>query len=290
MNSMTAFGRGEATNGDLTVVVELRSVNHRFRDINIRAPKEYGALEPRINAFLRDRFERGRIDCTVRRTAREGLFGVTPDLHLAEASYRAMREIAKRLQRPEEEVSLAHVFAQPGVLTIEEYDLDVTHEWEVLEPALGGAIQHLLEMRAREGAALKRELQQMLGEFTRYRGQLEALAEGVHARLRARLEERLGFLLAEWVDANRLAQEAAILADKADISEELARLASHVDQFRDLFISKKPSGRKMEFLLQEMGREVNTIGSKAVEEDASRNVVEMKALLEKMREQSANVE
>jgi len=290
MNSMTAYGRGEATNGELTVVVELRSVNHRFRDINIRGPKEYGSLEPRVITYLKDRFERGRLDCTIRRVAREGQYDVTPDLRLAEACWRGMKEIARRLQRPEEDVTLAHVFAQPGVLAVQEYDLDATHEWEVVEPALEGAISHLIDMRAREGQALKRELQQMLGEIVRHRGMLDEMSEGIAERLRNRLNERLSQLLADRVDPIRLAQEAAILADKADISEELARLASHADQFRDLLIDKRPTGRKMEFLLQEMGREVNTIGSKAMEEAATRIVVEMKANLEKMREQSANVE
>jgi uncharacterized protein (TIGR00255 family) len=290
MNSMTAFGRGEATNGVVTVVVELRSVNHRFRDLNARIPREYNALEPRVVTLLRDRFERGRIDCTVRRVGPEGPNTVRPDLELAEATWQAMRAVARRLQVDEGKVTLDHVFAQPGVLTVAEADHDVSHEWELLEPALVGAADHLATMRSREGRALKRDLQQHLGELMRHLETMAELSDGIAASLHKRFEERLQALLQDRVDAARLAQEAAILADKADVNEELARLASHCDQFRDQLAATEPVGRKMEFLIQEMHREVNTVGSKAIGEHASRTVVQMKSALEKLREQAANVE
>ncbi len=290
MNSMTAFGRGEATNGLVTVVVELRSVNHRFRDINLRIPREYNALEPRINALLRDHFERGRIDCTLRRVGQEGPNTVTPDLKLAEAYFRSMRAVANHLQAADTEVTLAMVLAQPGVLNLTEEDLDVTHEWELLEPALLAAADHLATMRGREGRALRRDLQQHMGELIRYVGTMRELSAGVIERLHKRLEARLQALLETRVDPARVAQEAAVLADKADVSEELTRLESHCDQFRDLLASQEPVGRKMEFLIQEMHREVNTVGSKAIGEQPSRAVVQMKSALEKLREQAANVE
>jgi uncharacterized protein (TIGR00255 family) len=290
MNSMTAFGRGEATNGVVTVVVELRSVNHRFRDLNTRLPREYNALEPRVVNLLRERFERGRIDCTIRRVGPDGPNTVRPDLRLAEATWTAMREVARHLQVDEAQITLHHVLSQPGVLTVTEADQDVSHEWELLEPALQGATEHLATMRGREGRALKRDLQQHLGELIRLLQEMDELSGGVTKALHKRLEERLQGLLQDRVDPARLAQEAAILADKADISEELARLTSHCDQFRDLLVSTEPVGRKMEFLIQEMHREVNTVGSKAIGERASRTVVRMKSALEKLREQAANVE
>jgi uncharacterized protein (TIGR00255 family) len=290
MNSMTAFGRGEATNGVVTVVVELRSVNHRFRDLNTRIPREYNALEPRVVNLLRERFERGRIDCTIRRVGPEGPNTVRPDLELAEATWNAMREVARRLQVDESAVTLQHVFAQPGVLNVTEADRDVSHEWELLEPALMGAAEHLATMRAREGRALKRDLQQHLGELMRHLETMGELSSGITAHLHKRLNERLQSLLQDKVDSARLTQEAAILADKADVNEELSRLSSHGDQFRDLLAQSEPVGRKMEFLIQEMHREVNTVGSKAIGEHASRTVVLMKSALEKLREQAANVE
>lgn len=290
MNSMTAFGRGEATNGTVTVVVELKSVNSRFRDLNLRVPREYQAVEPRITAVLREAFDRGRIDCTVRAVGHEGPNTVTPDLRLAEACFRAMRDVARHLQVDEGQVRLDLVLAQPGVLVFSEEDLDVGRAWELLEPALVAAVAHLAEMRAREGQALKRDLQQHLGELARLLDSLAELSAGVVARLQRRLEDRLQVLVKDLVDPARLAQEAAILADKADISEEIARLGSHLDQFRLLLAAREAVGRRMEFLLQEMHREVNTIGSKAVGEEPSRIVVEMKAVLERLREQAANVE
>jgi uncharacterized protein (TIGR00255 family) len=290
MNSMTAFGRGEATNGVVTVVVELRSVNHRFRDLNTRIPREYNALEPRVVTQLRERFERGRIDCTVRRVGPEGPNTVRPDLRLAEATWQAMRDVARHLQADESQITLHHVLSQPGVLTVTEAEHDVSHEWELLEPALVGAAEHLATMRAREGRALKRDLQQHLGELMRHLETMDTLTEGIAASLHKRLDERLQALLQDRVDSNRLTQEAAILADKADVNEELSRLASHCEQFRDLLAAQEPVGRKMEFLIQEMHREVNTVGSKAIGEHASRTVVLMKSSLEKLREQAANVE
>jgi uncharacterized protein (TIGR00255 family) len=290
MNSMTAFGRGEATNGVVTVVVELRSVNHRFRDLNTRIPREYNPLEPRVVNLLRERFERGRIDCTIRRVGPGGPNTVRPDIELAEATWLAMREVARRLQIDESQVTLQHVFSQPGVLTVTEADRDVSHEWELLEPALLGAAEHLATMRSREGRALKSDLQQHLGELMRHMETMGQLTDGITRSLHKRLEERLRALLQDKVDDARLTQEAAILADKADVSEELARLGSHCDQFRDLLGAQESVGRKMEFLIQEMHREVNTVGSKAIGEHASRTVVLMKSALEKLREQAANVE
>ena len=290
MHSMTAFGRGEATNGETTVVVELRSVNHRFRDVHIRAPREYSSLEPRVVSLLRERVDRGRLDCTIRRRSREGPMMVVPDLRLAESCFVAMRDIAHRLQRPEEEVTLALVLAQPGVLSASEEVLDATHEWEVLEPALEGALNHMLDMRRSEGQALREDLGSYLGDLSAALDTLRELSGKVAGRLYQRLRERLEAMLADSIDPHRLAQEAAILAEKADISEELSRLASHVQQCRELFDVQGPVGRKMEFLVQEMGRELNTVGAKAAIPEAGRLVVDMKSIVEKIREQAANIE
>ena len=290
MNSMTGYGRGEATTTDLSVVIELKSVNHRFRDINLRAPREYGAIEPRIAAVLKRHFRRGRIDCFVRRVSVGGPQTVTPDLALAEATYSAMRAVAQRLGRPETDVRMEDVFAHPGVLVFGEVDVDVTAEWMVVESAVLGAVDHLCSMRAEEGAALRSDLTAHLERFVALRGEVALLAESVQAALLQRLNRRLVRLLAETIEPERLAQEAALLAEKADIAEELARLSSHIDQFREALSIGEPVGRRLEFLVQEMNREVNTLGAKATEQEVSRHVVEMKTVLERMREQAANVE
>lgn len=291
MRSMTGFGRGEASNGHTTVVVELKSVNNRFRDVQLRVPREYNVLESRILGVVRDRVARGRVDAFVRRTSLEGATQVAVDLALVDQYRRALGEVAKRLQRdPDKLDPLPIILAQPGVLVAQEADPDVAGEWALCETALDAALVDLDAMRVAEGAALGQDLGSNLDELQRLRLDVIDLATGLAERLRDRLAERLQKLLGDRVDAHRLVQEAAVLADKADIAEELARLGSHVDQFRDALGANEPVGRRLDFLLQEMNREVNTLGSKSAEAPISTKVVEMKTVLERLREQAANVE
>lgn len=290
MNSMTGYGRGEASNGDVTVVVEMKSVNNRFRDLNLRVPREYLVLEPRITSVVRDRIQRGRLDLFVRRSAIESGQTVVADAILAERYLRAMQDVAKRLQRPDEPLPLALILQQPGVLSPAEPEGDALSEWNLVETAIEAALVDLLEMRAREGAALRRDLRHHLDEIEAHWAAVQQSSTGIGDRLRQRLEERLGRLLGDKIDPIRLAQEAAILADKADVAEELARILSHCRQFSEALIADEPVGRKLEFLVQELNREINTIGSKAAELPISARVVEMKSVLERIKEQSANVE
>lgn len=290
MRSMTGFGRGEATNGGVTVVVELKSVNHRYRDVQLRLPREYSVFEPRAQAALREVVARGRVEGSVRRTSAEGASRVVADLALVEQYRRAIGDVARRLQRDAAEVPLGTLLALPGVLVATEADPDVLGEWDLLEVAILSAAAELTRMRDAEGAALAADIQANLDAFDALRAEVAAQADGVAERVRVRLEERLRRLIADRVDPARLAQEAALLADKADISEELARLGSHAAQFREALVSAEPVGRKLDFLLQEMNRETNTIGSKAAEHAVSARVVEMKTTLERLREQVQNVE
>lgn len=289
MKSMTGFGRAEASNGNLTLVVEMKSVNNRFRDVQLRVPREYNVLEPRAQNLLRESIHRGRLDVTVRRSSSEGASRIVPDLALVEQYRKAALEIAHRLQ-VDAPLSLEFVLAQPGVLTTSDAEPDVLAEWDLLETALLGAAEDLDRMRTAEGEALRVDLARHLADALRLRSEIAFHADGVAERLRARLEERLLRLLADRLDPARLAQEAAILADKADIAEELARFESHVDQFADAISMPDPVGRRLDFLLQEMNREVNTIGSKAAEHAVSARVVELKTVLERLREQAQNVE
>lgn len=292
MISMTGFGRGEASNSDVSVVVEMKSVNNRFRDIQLRVPREYMLLEQRIHDVLRQYIARGRVEVYVRRQAGESGQRVRPDLALAERYLRAMVEIAKHLQRDATEIPLSRVLDQPGVLSLEDADTDALAEWDVVGTALEAAVGQLVAMRQSEGMALESDLRRHLADLRRLRDEVEAAADGVAERLKARLDARLSRLLGDRsVDPVRLAQEAAILADKADIREELARISSHCDQFEEtLACTGEPIGRKLDFLLQELNREVNTIGSKTTEHPIAARVVELKSVLERMREQAANVE
>jgi len=289
---MTGYGRGEASSGGVTVLVELRSVNNRFRDLQVRCPREYMPLEPRITQALKGPFRRGRVDCFVRRSVTHGAQVVQVDPDLADQYIRALdqlRQVVPSLAA--EKASLSFVLTQPGVLTVTEAEVDVMREWDIVETALTAAIEDLLQMRKVEGGALAEDLRKHLTELRGLTAQVELACDGIHERLYARLDARIKRLLGDRVDAGRLAQEAAVLADKADVSEEIARLRSHCDQFREaLEQADEPVGRRLEFLLQELHREVNTIGSKAAEHPVSQRVVDMKSVLERMREQSANVE
>lgn len=290
---MTGYGRGEASINDVTVLVELRSVNNRFRDLQVRTPREYMPLEPRITQVLKEPFHRGRIDAFIRRSVTHGAQVVQVDPDLAGKYLQAVSTLQHNLPAlAANNLSLDFVLSQPGVLTVTEAEVDVRREWQVVETALRAAVEDLLTMREREGQALAQDLERHLTELRGLTAQVEAACDGINDRLYAKLETRLSRLLSDRIDPARIAQEAAVLADKADVSEEVARLRSHCDQFAEALASgaAEPVGRRLEFLIQELHREINTVGSKAAEHPISQRVVDMKSVLERMREQSANVE
>ncbi|MBA2320115.1 MAG: YicC family protein [Deltaproteobacteria bacterium] len=291
LNSMTGYGRGEASSSSVTIVVELKSVNNRFRDLQLRSPREYMPLEPRINNMLKDPFTRGRIDAYVRRSPLHAATRVATDVLLAREYVRACNDLAEAtVGFVQKEIPFTFVLAQPGVLTVTEAVVDVLVEWEVLEAALLAAVEDLLSMRRAEGEATARDLVVQLGELRQQVADVEASSEGINERLRQRLEARVRRMIGDRFDPLRIAQEVALLVDKADVTEEISRLRSHCDQFDEAIAASEPVGRRLDFLLQEMNREVNTIGSKAAEHPISQRVVDMKTTLERMREQAANVE
>lgn len=290
MRSMTGFGRGEATSGPVTVTVELKTVNNRFKDVQLRMPREYGVWEPRVLALLRDGIGRGRLDAVVRRTGGVGGVQVAVDLDVADQYRRAIEALAERFKRPAGELSLAQLAALPGVLAVVEGEPDVAAEWDLCATAVESALSDLGRMRVAEGEALERDLRANVARMSALRAEVAELAEGLGERILRRMQERIARLVADRADATRIVQEAAVLADKADIAEELARLGSHLDQLVEALGGDDAVGRKLDFLLQEMNREVNTIGSKAAEHPVSERVVEMKTVLERLREQAANVE
>lgn len=288
IHSMTGYGRGEASNGDVTVVVEAKSVNNRFRDLQLRCPREYAELETKVAALLRDAVQRGRVDVSIRRTSTSPSAKVVAHVGLAKEYARVIGELAAAVgQAP---VDFAYVLQQPGVLTVVEADVDAATEWALIDAAVRAATSALVEMRRQEGEALRGEIAGLLDEARGLIAEIEALAVGVPDRIRARLEARLQRLTVEGTDPARIAQEVALIADKGDVTEELFRLRSHCERFAASLDDPEPVGRRLDFLLQEMNREVNTIGSKAAEHPVSDRVVELKSTLERMREQSANVE
>jgi uncharacterized protein (TIGR00255 family) len=292
IRSMTGYGRAEAQTPFGRFTVEMRSVNHRFGEVLVRLPRDLGPLEDRVRAVVQARVQRGRVEVTILRedrAVRTRTVRADPDLALAYAQ--ALRELAGVLG-VQDGLTLPQVTAFPDVIRVEEAKEDLDALWPGLAPAVEAALGDLVGMREAEGRRLAEDLEARL---TR----LEELAAAVEARSRAavgehvaRLRERIAALLGEVpVDENRLAAEVAIFADRSDVSEEVTRLRSHAAQFKaDLHAGDGAIGRRLEFVLQEMGREVNTTGAKANDLEITRAVIAMKGELESMREQIQNVE
>jgi uncharacterized protein (TIGR00255 family) len=290
IRSMTGFGAGHGASGGEALDVEARSVNHKFCEVKVRLPRELAALELDAAKQVRERLARGGVDVSVRRAGTAG--GLVPkvDLELAAAYARAFEELRARLGiggAP----TLADVAAADGVLKLEERALDLDAARAALRAALGAALDGLVAMRAREGEALQRDLEARLASVEALVAQVAALVPRSVEHLRARLEERVAELTRGVpLDPARLAQEVALLADRTDVTEEVTRLGSHLAQARALLQGGEPAGRKLDFLVQEMHREVNTIGSKSQSTEIAALVVSAKAEVERLREQVQNVE
>jgi len=288
---MTGFGSGSATVGSESVSVELKSVNHKFLEVKVRTPRELAALEPVVQKVLKERLARGAVDVSVRRALKTATGAVpTVDLALAREYRRAFGEVARAIGLPDD-LTLRDLALQPGIIRLEEPQVVLGDAAPALEQALGLALEALLAMRRTEGAALERDLGARLGLVEGLVEELIALAPAAVDEYRARLQERLRELLqGAPVDPQRLAQEVALFAERTDVAEELTRLASHLVQFRALLSLSEPSGRRMDFLVQELHREVNTTGSKSQHAGISGRVLALKAELERIREQVQNVE
>jgi uncharacterized protein (TIGR00255 family) len=290
IRSMTGFGAGRAAHGGEEIDVEARSVNHKFCEVKVRLPRELGALELEISRSVKERLARGGVEVTVRRAPGGGALAPRVDLALAGEYARAFREIRDGLGLAGE-VSLQDVLGAEGVVTLEERAVDVEAARGAIAAALAGALDALGAMRAREGEALARDLDGRLTQIDALVERVEALAPQSIEHYRTRLHERVADVARGFTaDPARLAQEVALFADRMDVTEEITRLRSHVSQTRALVASDEPAGRKMEFLVQEMHREANTIGSKSQSADIANVVVALKAEIERMREQVQNVE
>jgi uncharacterized protein (TIGR00255 family) len=288
---MTGFGAGRSRIEAEDVSVELKAVNHKFSEVKARLPRELSALESVVVKAVKDRLARGAVEVFVKRqaTSASGLVP-TVDVALAQQYRQALRQVAVAIGAPDD-VSLREVALQPGVIRMEEPGVNLEHAERALGQALEQALAGLLEMRRKEGEALKADLEGRIGMVEASSREVAALAPRAVAEYRQRLEERIAELArGVTLDPQRMVQEVAYFAERTDIAEEMTRLASHLTQFRALIASPEPAGRKMDFLVQEMHREVNTTGSKSQHPEISTRVVAMKAELERIREQVQNVE
>jgi uncharacterized protein (TIGR00255 family) len=293
MKSMTGHGRGEATADGHKATVELSSVNRRQSEMSIHLPREIEPLEARIRNELNRQVSRGRltVKVTLHTTGREVSGRYRLNLALARAYVRELRQAAKDLGL-DGAVTLEMVARAPGVLQADDSWAEADRYWPLVEAALGKAVAGLVRMREREGAHLERDLRKRVRALRGAVVRIGREAPKVVVRYREALRERIAAagVEAPQVDDERLLREVVYFADRSDIAEELTRLESHFKQFEDCLKTGEPVGRTLDFLAQEMNREVNTIGSKANDSLISREVVQLKAELEKFREQAQNVE
>jgi uncharacterized protein (TIGR00255 family) len=293
MKSMTGHGRGERAGDGYKITVELGSVNRRQGEVAIHLPREMEALEAQIRNVINPLVARGRLTVRVTLESAGGLAArqMRLNMPLARAYVRELKRLAKELRLPGD-VTLETLARAPGVLQADGQCDDAEHYWPVLEAALGQALQALLRMRDREGAHLAADLRRRIRAMQQAVRRIEKRAPHVLVRYREGLRERIAGagLPTPGLDDERLLREIVYFTDRSDISEELSRLQSHFVQFDDCLKLTEPVGRTLDFLAQEMHREVNTIGSKANDSVISREVVLLKAETEKFREQAQNVE
>ena len=291
LKSMTGYGRAEGETILGRVFVETRSVNHRYCDINIKLPKRLGPFETRIKELIRSQVSRGRIDVSLKAdSGEEEKVQLNVDLHLAEQYYRALQALKEKLQL-KDEITLTLLAGAKDLITAKEEAGDIEPYWQEMIPILKRSFKEMDDMKRSEGETLGKDLQFRLEKIHQ---QLEEIKHLFPPRLEAfqkRLHEKIrSFLGGVEVDANRFQQEVAFLAERADITEEIVRMESHLAQFVLLLGGEEPVGRKMDFLLQEIHREVNTVSAKANDAEISQRVVEIKSELEKIREQAQNIE
>jgi len=292
MRSMTGYGRGDAAKDGFKFTVELNSINRKQSDISINLPKELVELEPRIRDEINAHLSRGRINVVVafHRSNAKAEEQVELDVALAKAYQRAILKLQKdmKLSGP---LTLDTILRAPGVLKLAEATTDAESVWPSIEAALRKAITGLVKMREKEGKFLADDLMQRLAILEAGLELIRKTAPEIITRYREQLRTRVKEAgLDVPLDDDRLVKEVVFFADRCDISEEITRLSSHLNQVGDCLKSHEPVGRTLDFLAQEMGREINTIGSKANAAEISKQVVQMKAELEKIREQIQNIE
>jgi uncharacterized protein (TIGR00255 family) len=293
MKSMTGYGRGDCSQDGFKITVELSSVNRKQAEITTTLPREMEMLDAQIREMIHARIARGRV--TARVSLHSSAGNVAARMHLnvplAKAYARELNRLAKQLKLPGT-VTLDHLVRAPGVFQTDEQIAGEENFWPAVEKALKRALDAMLKMREREGAHLEEDLARRISIMRKATAQIQSHAPKVAARYREQLIGRLknAGVSAPGEDDERLLKEIVYFADRSDISEELTRLQSHFQQFDDCTKSNDPVGRTLDFLAQEMNREVNTIGSKANDSLISRAVVTLKAELERFREQAQNVE
>lgn len=293
IKSMTGYGRAEAIINDKKVSIEIKSLNHRFLEIFVRLPGVFSPLEPEVKRKVTDRFARGRIEISIRRDAdqsanSEGRLELNMPLI---RNYYGMLSALKQEFQLKDEINLGLLLGIKDAVTVAETEIDLAQVWGSLQAVLEEAMDNLENMRAQEGGIIGKDLQDRLGLLDSFLIRIKDKSPQVVSEYQKRLSERVKDLMGNFpVDDARLAQEVAIMAERSDITEEIVRFQSHLIQMDSIMRSNEAIGRKIDFLLQEMNREANTIGSKSPDAEISQIVVDIKTELSRLREQIQNIE
>jgi uncharacterized protein (TIGR00255 family) len=292
INSMTGFGRAQSSEGKkYLITLELKSVNNRYLDINIRAPKFIISIEDKLRKIISQKINRGKVDVFINYKSYQG-DNIVPklDVKLAKKYYDCLKELENTLGITDD-ITVSKISKYPEVLTLEVQEENIEEIMLDLNPILNEAIDMLIAMRQREGEKLLEDITSKLIEIEKEVKSVEELAKLSPINYKKRLEDRIAELTGGMaIDEERVAQEVAIFADKVAVDEEFTRLYSHLNQIRKTLLLDEPIGRKLDFIIQEMNRETNTIGSKASDINIINIVINIKNLLEKIREQVQNIE
>ncbi len=292
VRSMTGFGRGTFSDSGKEFTVEIKSVNHRYIDFYIKLPRQIAFLEERVREIVSKNIYRGKVDIFISFEDRsEDSKSVTLDEALADAYIQAINKLKAKYNLADD-ISVSLVSRLPDVLRIEKNEDDEEQLWIVLKNAIEVAISSLIHMREKEGNELRESLMQKADNMQDIIKHIYERSPGVVSEYKLKLENRIKDLMnQQTIDENRIAMEVAIFADRCSIDEELVRLGSHLSQLRDILsIQQQAIGRKLDFLVQEINREINTIGSKSNDIIITKSVLELKSETEKIREQIQNIE
>lgn len=291
IKSMTGYGRSELQESSKDIVVEIKSVNHRYTDFSIRVPRYYGFLEDKVREYLQKFISRGKINVYISIESHgEDDTLVLLDEGLADSYINALHQLAEKFNL-KDDISVSGVARYSDIFKIEKKEEDEEELWQIVKKAVDIAVDDFLAMRIREGERLKNDLNDRGKYIYKIIEEIEQRSPQVVEEYKARIESRVRELLQDVpIDENRLLTEVAIFADKISIAEEIVRLKSHIVELGNILESEQPVGRKLDFLIQEVNREINTIGSKGNDLFISKHVVEVKSEIEKMREQIQNIE
>lgn len=290
IKSMTGFGRGEFSQGTSTFSVDVRSVNHRYSDVSVRMPRAMSGLEEKVREFVSEKISRGKVDVYINYSTFGQNSQVKLDTNLAKAYVDSLNTL-KEMFGIRDDINLSLLTRFPDIMSLETVDQDMDELWFILKEALEMAFNALVDMRQREGERLKSDLLEKLVNVKGFVTNIKEKSYCIVDEYKNKLYDRIKELTKDIpIDENRLLTEVAVFADKSSIDEEIVRLESHMEELRKALNFNGSVGKKLDFIIQEMNREVNTIGSKITDLSILNNVISIKTEIEKIREQVQNIE